>query len=92
MYLGYLYDTGIKRRLIAGLIKEVFNRDETESTLDSLVISEYITDQGREHGISNQQCFFGRASLSRGSALEQADSGAKINKFVFTGSTVRFLE
>lgn len=87
VYLGYLYDTAIKRRVIAGLVKEVFNYNVEESTLDSVIISEYILDQGRESGISKHSCFFGRASLTRSDAPNSASVS-----FVHTGSTVRTLE
>jgi midasin len=51
------------------------------------VISEYIVDQGRESGVSKNQCFFGRSSLPRTAEPLQAS-----NSFVHTGSTVRTLE
>ena len=91
VYLGYLYDSSVKRRIIAGLVREVFNRDADQSTLDSVIISEYITDQGREYGVSPQTCYFGRASLSR-TQSERPDDLSNGTKFVYTGSTIRFLE
>jgi hypothetical protein len=35
------------------MIKEVFNKDVTNSTLDSVIISEFITNSGREYGVSD---------------------------------------
>ena len=52
VYLAYMYDRDAKRGLLKGLVSEVFN-SATESTLDSQVISEYITDMGRDHGSSD---------------------------------------
>jgi hypothetical protein len=47
------------------MVREIFNKDESNSTLDSVIISEFITNAGREYGVSDLMCFFGRASLKR---------------------------
>ena len=64
VYLAYLYDLQVKKNLIKDLIGAVFNTAE-DSMLDGQLIADFITDVGREHGSSNEQCFFGRATLSR---------------------------
>ena len=51
VYLGYMYDISLKRNLIKDLVAEVFNKTG-ESILDGQLIADYITDLGREHGVS----------------------------------------
>jgi hypothetical protein len=47
-----MYDISLKRNLIKDLVSEVFNKTG-ESILDGQLISDYITDLGREHGVSD---------------------------------------
>ena len=35
------------------------------SVLDAEIVADYITAIGRDHGVSNEQCFYGRAALPR---------------------------
>ena len=83
----------MKKNLIRDLIGAVFNSAE-DAILDGQLISDFITDVGREHGSSNEQCFFGRASIQR-TNIDVEDSNSdqqSTSKFVYTGSTVRSLE
>ena len=59
-----MYDKGVKKQLIADMVSHVFNLAD-DSTLDGQMIAEYITELGRDHGSSNEQCFYGRASLAK---------------------------
>jgi predicted nucleic acid-binding protein len=92
-----MYDTGVKSTLIRDLVAEVFNTAE-ESTIDGQIIAEYITNMGRDHGSSNEQTFFGRATLQREFKVKKEDKdeqhkpSTNTSKFVYTGATVRSLE
>lgn len=94
VYLGYLYDFSIKKKVIVSMVNEVWNTNDQESKLDAVVIADYICELGREYGVSGQSCFFGRVALPRHGdvATDDGEGGRRISKFVYTGSTVRFLE
>ena len=72
VYLAYMYDKAVKKTMIKELVLTVFNTSE-ESTLDGQIIAEYITEMGRDHASSNEQCFFGRATLLRDQSKDGAD-------------------
>ena len=85
MYLGYMYDTSLRTRLIEQLVATVFNQ-KFDSQQDPQATSEYCTMLGRDHGISGQSCFFGRVKLAR------QDEQLPSSTFVHTSATVRILE
>ena len=62
-----MYDIQAKKALIRELVAVVFNSAE-DSTLDGSIIAEYICEVGCEYGSSNEQSFFGRATLTKSPA------------------------
>lgn len=54
VYLSYMYDTDLKRKVIIDLVSEVFNHGSDESMLDGQSMAEYITERGRNHEKSNE--------------------------------------
>lgn len=94
-----MYDKNIKKTFIRELVSVVFNAGGS-STLDGQIIAEYITEMGRDHESSNEQCIFGRSALQRKQVsfgddvdMNQASSALQqTSKFVYTGATVRTLE
>ncbi len=99
MYLAYMYDKSAKKQFISDMVSMVFNLSG-DSTLDGQMIAEYITELGRDHGSSDEQSFFGRASLAKTIHDKESDENSKkeakaqtqTSKFVYTGATVRSLE
>jgi hypothetical protein len=61
VYLGYIYDREIKSILIADLIRFVNSQIESQGTLDPIAVSDYVTQQTRNFGVSDKSCFFGRS-------------------------------
>ena len=66
VYLAYMYDKSIKTAIIRELVANVFNKpQQNDSVLDGQIIADYITEMGRSHESSNEQCIFGRVALPR---------------------------
>ena len=97
VYLGYLYDQGLRRGLISKLVTRVFNTteegEEHISVMDPQLTAEYVCDFTRDHEMSNESCFFGRVSLPR-CKNEDGDNilAQGRSPFVYTGCTVRLVE
>ena len=86
VYLAWLYDQNLRQKLIANLVSQFNNSDE--SVLDGNMIGSYCTMLGREFGASDKDCFFGRVAMPR---ISQETSQTSTS-FVYTNSTVRLLE
>ena len=61
-----MYDKSTKTAIIRELVANVFNKpQQNDSVLDGQIIADYITEMGRSHESSNEQCIFGRVALPR---------------------------
>ena len=75
VYLGYLYDTSLKHRLIQELIANIWNTESaaTSANLDPHAVADHITLNTRQFGISSDSCYFGRSQNMKVGADAQMD-------------------
>lgn len=88
-----MYDQGTRTRILTHLVRDIFNGDGSFfglSVMDPGMVAEHVMQMGRENGVGDQACFFGRVQLERDPSALQP--GQRSSKMVYTSATVRSLE
>jgi midasin len=94
VYIGYLYDTSLKHRVIQELIAAIWNTEAAASAnLDPHVVADHITQNTRQFGISSDSCYFGRSQNMKVADAQMDDEGQENQRrFVYTATTLRLME
>jgi len=99
VYLGYLYDTSLKHRIIQELIISIWNTENSVANLDPQAVADHVTANTRQFGISSESCYFGRSSNMKVTSEKMTDDEEHEEikekpqrKFVYTATTLRLME
>jgi midasin len=94
VYLGYLYDTSLKHRVIQELIVTIWNTDAAASAnLDPYAVADHITQNTRQFGINSDSCYFGRSQNMKVADAQMDDNGQdNQRRFLYTATTLRLME
>lgn len=91
-YVAFIYDKDIRLGLIQDLVATVWNNERSQqANLEPQTVADYVTQQTRHFGVSDQSCYFGRSlNMKREHADDEEEKSER--RFVYTATTLRLME